>query len=86
MHEMSVAMEVCRMAEDRIGAEALGDLRVVALEVGDDCGLEPDNLAFCLDALLAQPPFGAGRAELHRCPGDVLRVDYFEVDDGDPND
>jgi Zn finger protein HypA/HybF involved in hydrogenase expression len=86
MHEMSVALEVCRMAEERIDAAALGGLRVVALQVGDDCGLEPDNLAFCLDALLTQPPFGSGRAQLHRCAGDVLRVDYFEVDDGDPDD
>ncbi len=85
MHEMSVAVEVCRMAEERIDPAALGALRVVALEVGDDCGLEPGNLAFCLDALLAHPPFGAAHAELRRCRGDVLRVDYFEVDDGDTN-
>ncbi|HSA54751.1 MAG TPA: hydrogenase/urease maturation nickel metallochaperone HypA [Gemmatimonadaceae bacterium] len=85
MHELSVALEVCRMAEERLGA-TVSSLRLVRLEVGDDAGLEPENLAFCLDALLSQPPFGAAHAELARGPGDVLRVDYFEVDDGHPDD
>jgi Zn finger protein HypA/HybF involved in hydrogenase expression len=85
MHELSVAFEVCRMAEERLGPEASPRLRLVGLEVGDTCGLEPDNLSFCLDALLAQPPFGRARAELQRCSGDVLRLDYLEVDD-DPDD
>ena len=73
------------MAEERLGPAA-GALRLVRLEVGDDAGLEHGNLAFCLDTLLAQPPFGAARAELARCKGEVLRVDYFEVDDGHPDD
>ena len=74
------------MAEERLGPDGAANLRLVALQVGDDCGLEPENLSFCLDALLTQPPFGAGRCDLARCAGDVLRVDYFEVDDGDPED
>jgi Zn finger protein HypA/HybF involved in hydrogenase expression len=86
MHELSVALEVCRMAEERLGAEGAVRLRVVGLEVGDDAGLEPDNLTFCLDALLTQPPFGAARAAVARRPGDVLRVDYYEVDDDDSDD
>ncbi len=85
MHEMSVAMEVCRMAEERLGSEGSGRLRLVGLVVGDDAGFEPANLSFCLDALLAQPPFGAARAELARCAGDVLRLDFLEVDDGRPD-
>ena len=79
-------MEVCRMAEERLGADAAGRLRVVALQVGDDAGLEPANLSFCLDALLTQPPFGEARSEIIRCAGDILRLDYFEVDDGHPDD
>lgn len=85
MHEMSVALEVCRMAEERLGPGGSGRLRLVGLVVGDDAGLEPDNLSFCLDALLAQPPFGEARARLQRCGGDVLRLDFLEVDDGDPD-
>lgn len=73
------------MAEERLGP-ATPSLRLVRLEVGDDAGLEPENLAFCLDALLSQPPFGAARAELAHCKGETLRVDYFEVDDGHPDD
>jgi len=85
MHELSVALEVCRMAEERLGS-ATASLRLVRLEVGDDAGLEAENLSFCLDALLSHPPFGSARAELGRCHGDTLRVDYFEVDDGHPDD
>jgi Zn finger protein HypA/HybF involved in hydrogenase expression len=84
MHELSVALEVCRMAEERLGA-AVPRLRAVGLAVGNACGLEPANLVFCLDALLGQPPFGAARTHLATCEGDVLRVDYFEVDDEHPD-
>ena len=74
------------MAEERLGPDGSGRLRVIGLEVGDDCGLEPDNLTFCLDALLGEPPFGSAHAALHRCPGDTLRLDFLEVDDGHPDD
>lgn len=85
MHELSIAMEVCRMAEFALGGDT-HRLRRVALTVGDDAGVEPDNLAFCLDVLLTQPPFGTATAQLERCAGDVLRVDHYEVDDdADPN-
>jgi Zn finger protein HypA/HybF involved in hydrogenase expression len=85
VHELSVAIEVCRMAEERLGRDAPG-LRRVSVVVGDDAGLEPANLSFCLDALLGQPPFGAATALVTSVPGDDLRVDYFEVDDDDSND
>jgi Zn finger protein HypA/HybF involved in hydrogenase expression len=86
MHELSIALEVCRLVEERLKPEEAPRLRRVAVAVGDDAGVEPANLSFCLDALLGQPPFCAAQAVLVRCPGDVLRVDYYEVDDGDPDD
>ena len=84
MHELSVALEICRMVEERLGPGESCTVRRVGIIVGDDAGLEPDNLSFCLDALLSQPPFGSAHAVMSRCPGDDLRVDYFEVDDGYP--
>ena len=86
MHEMSVAMEVCRLAEERLSPAELPQLITVGLDVGDDSGLEPDNLLFCLEALLAAPPFHHARPDLTRCPGDVLRVTYLELDDDRPDD
>ena len=86
MHEMSVALEVCRIAEERLGREALPSLRAVALEVGDDAGIEVGNLSFCLEALLGAPPFAGATPLIERRPGDVLRVHYLEVDDGRPDD
>lgn len=81
MHEMSIALEVCRLTEARVGRGRLGDVVTVALDVGDEAGVEVDNLGFCLEALLASPPFGHAQPVIHRLPGDVLRLSYLEVDD-----
>ena len=82
MHELSVAIEICRLAEEKIGATDASRLVTVGVVVGDEAGIEADNLAFCLDALLTAPPFGAGHAVIERVAGDALRLDYLEVDDG----
>lgn len=86
MHEMSVAMEVCRMAEQRLGRSGAAGLVAVGVDVGADAGVEPDSLAFCLEALLAEPPFAGAKPHILRQPGDVLRVSYLEVADAGPND
>jgi Zn finger protein HypA/HybF involved in hydrogenase expression len=83
---MSVALEVCRIAEERLGRQALPSLRAVALEVGDDSGLELSSLSFCLETLLAAPPFAGATPVIERRAGDVLRVSYLEIDDGRPDD
>lgn len=74
------------MAENHLGREALGGLVEVGVEVGDDAGIEPDNLEFCLEALLKEPPFRGARPKIIRQPGDVLRLSYLEVEDGRPDD
>lgn len=78
-------MEICRIAEERVGPEMVECLTTIGVEVGDDSGLELSSLTFCLDALLSQPPFKHARADIKRQSGDVLRVDYLEVDDGGPS-
>ena len=85
MHEMSIALEIARIAEDRLGATA-PQLVTVAVEVGDDCGVEPTSLEFCLDAVLATPPFRGAKGTILRRRGDVLQLSYLEVDDGNPDD
>ena len=86
MHELSLAHEICRIAEANAGALGAGAVREVAVEVGDDSGVEPENLSFCLEVLLSQPPFGQARPRLLHRQGDVLRVSYLEVDDGRTDD
>jgi Zn finger protein HypA/HybF involved in hydrogenase expression len=81
---MSLALEICRIAEERVGLQALPRLREVGLAVGLDSGVEPESLGFWLDTLLTSPPFGGARARMDIGPGDDLRVTYLEVDDGDP--
>jgi Zn finger protein HypA/HybF involved in hydrogenase expression len=78
---MSVALEVCRMAEERVGLDTLGLISALALEVGDQSGVEPANLEFCLDVLLGQPPFRGAKVVMSHTPGDALRLDYIEIDD-----
>lgn len=84
MHEMSLALEVCRMAEERLTPDQLAQLVTVAVEVGDDTGLEPSNFEFCLEALLQQLPFRGARPLIRHLPGDVLRLAWLELDDGRP--
>jgi Zn finger protein HypA/HybF involved in hydrogenase expression len=86
MHEMGVATEICRIAEHKVGTAMAPNLRRVAVVVGSDAGVEPSSLGFCLDALLAQPPFGGASSEIALVPGDALHVDYLEVDDGSSSD
>lgn len=82
MHEMSIALEVCRLAGERLGADA-PKLVALGVTVGDDAGVEPENLAFCLEALLAEPPFQRAQPRILREPGDALHLKYLEVtDDG----
>jgi Zn finger protein HypA/HybF involved in hydrogenase expression len=81
MHEMSVAMEICSMAESHLEPSALPMLVEVGIEVGEHSGVEPSNLQFCLEALLATPPFSGARAVIQRSAGDALRLDYLEIDD-----
>ena len=86
MHEMSLALEICRIAEQHAGRAGPAQIVEVGVEVGDASGVEPANLEFCLEALLSQPPFRRAVPRLARLPGDVLRVSYLEVDDGSPDD
>ena len=85
MHELSIAFEVCRMAEAQVGRDAVAQVVTVALEVGDDAGVEVSNLQFCLEALLTEPPFSNAQPVIHTCRGDALRLTYLEVDDDRPD-
>lgn len=81
VHELSLALDVCRLVEEKVGAEALGDVVTVAVEIGDDAGVEAANFEFCLSTLLREPPFARADAVLLKRTGDVLRVAWLEVDD-----
>lgn len=84
MHEMSMALEIARIAEEKLG-DACPQLITVAVEVGDRAGVEPANLAFCLEAVFATPPFRGARSEILRSSGDALQLAYLEIDDGNPD-
>lgn len=84
MHELSLALEVCHLAEHAV-AQGGGRVLRVGVEVGDDAGVEVENFRFCLDALLSEAPFHGAVAELIRAPGEEFRLAWVEVDDGRPS-
>lgn len=86
MHELSLALEVCRVADAVREREQGTAVRAIGVEIGDEAGVEMENFRFCLEALLLEPPFVGARAELVPVGGDTLRVSYVEIDDGRPND
>lgn len=86
MHEMSIALEVCRLAEEIVAPLGPECITTVGVLVGDDAGLEITSLAFCLETLLAQAPFAQASPALQRTAGDVLRLEFVEVDDDRPAD
>ena len=86
MHELSLALEVCRIAEARLDGAEVRRLRRVGIEVGEDANIEVANFEFCLEALLGAPPFGAATPIVTRCPGEDLRLAFMEVDDDGPDD
>jgi Zn finger protein HypA/HybF involved in hydrogenase expression len=86
MHELSMALEVCRIAELNAEPHGPGAVRAVAVEIGVDAGIEVENFRFCMETLLNGPPFAGARLDLVPCIGDDLRVSYLEVDDGRPDD
>jgi Zn finger protein HypA/HybF involved in hydrogenase expression len=86
MHELSLALEVCRIAEQHAAPRPASAVRTVAVLVGSDAGIEVDNFRFCLEALLGDAPFAGARLELQAIPGDDLRVTHLEVDDDRPDD
>ena len=85
MHEMGVALEICRIAEQHVGADGARFLTGIRLIVGDDAGVERSSLEFCLETLLVQPPFAGATVHITPEAGDTLRVDYLEVDDARPS-
>jgi len=84
MHELSLALDVCRIAEEHVEPALVSSIVEVGLEVGRSSGVEIGSLEFCLEALLSSPPFGNGVPRIERPDSDVLRVTYVEVEDGDP--
>jgi len=86
VHELSLAIEIGRLAEERLGASVARCI-TVGVEVGTDSGVEPSALEFCLEAVLSYPPWTGAKPAITRPGGDVLQLTYLEVEDDDsPND
>ncbi|MHB1310713.1 MAG: hydrogenase/urease maturation nickel metallochaperone HypA [Gemmatimonadaceae bacterium] len=80
MHELSLAMEIGRLVEARLG-ESVGRCVTVGVEVGVDSAVEPSALEFCLEAVFSHPPWTGARPAITRPAGDVFQVTYLEIED-----
>ena len=70
MHEMSVALEVCRLAEERLEPAELPQLHHGRGSTSATTpASSPTTSCFCLEALLAAPPFRRRAAGRHPLPG-----------------
>lgn len=78
---MSVALEVCRIAEEQVGRETLPRVRALGLEVGDRAGVVVENLEFCLETLLERPPFAGAVPMIERRQGAMLRLGWIDIED-----
>jgi Zn finger protein HypA/HybF involved in hydrogenase expression len=86
MHELSLALEVCRLATNVVYPVDPSQVVTVGVVLGTRAGVEPANFEFCLEALLRQPPFGRAVPSILQSPDDELRLDYVEVEDaGSPD-
>ena len=65
-------------------AAQLPQLVELGLDVGDDTTVEVANLQFCLDTLMANPPFAGANVVITRGDGRDTRVTYLEIDDERP--
>jgi Zn finger protein HypA/HybF involved in hydrogenase expression len=81
VHELSIALEICRVIEERLTPVQRPQLVELGLEIGEESPLEVPNLEFCLDTLLAHPPFAGAEVSITRTAGDDTRVSYLELDD-----
>lgn len=86
MHELSLALEIRALVERSVGAGRVPTVTELGLVVGDDANVEISSLTFCLEAVLAEPPFASPRVRLARSADDALRLDYVEMDDDGPGD
>jgi len=86
LHEMSLAVEVGRLAAEQVDRDLLPRISAVGVEVGDRAGVVVDALEFCLEAVLTEPPFREARPVIQRRSGDVLRLAWIDVEDGEPCD
>jgi Zn finger protein HypA/HybF involved in hydrogenase expression len=85
VHELSLAIEIGRLAEERLGA-SVARCKTVGVEVGSDSGVEPSALEFCLEAVFSHPPWAGAKPAITRPDSDVFQVTYFEIEDDDGPD
>jgi len=85
MHELSLAIEIGRLAEEKLGP-AVSRCVAVGVDVGTASGVEPSALEFCLEAVLSYPPWKRARPVLTRPAGDIFQVTWFEVEDDDSSE
>jgi len=86
VHELSLAIEIGRLAEERLGA-SVARCVTVGVDVGIDSGVEPESLEFCLEAVFSHPPWAGAKPAIARPDSDVFQVTYYEIEDDDsPHD
>jgi len=86
MHELALAESLVDLVEGRLAAPDLAGRMVVAahLRVGRDCGVLPDALAFCWEAVTTGTTLTGSRLEIHETDGAELVLASLELRKEEP--
>ena len=69
MHEMSLAESVLQLMEDAARRDNFTKVTAVWLEIGQLCGVEPQAMLFCFDAVTRGSIAHGARLEIIAVPG-----------------
>ena len=69
MHEMSLAEGVLQLIEEAAHKDQFTKVTTVWLEIGQLCGVEPEAMAFCFDAVTRDSVAQGARLEIIALPG-----------------
>jgi hydrogenase nickel incorporation protein HypA/HybF len=69
MHELSLAIEVIRIAEIEARKIMAKSIHEISIEVGDLCGVEADSFKSALELLARNTLLGEARINIIRSPG-----------------
>ncbi len=69
MHEMGIAMEIVRIAEDSVPANLKKPrVRAINLQIGKLAAVVPESLKFCFEIATKDTPLDGARLEIEEIP------------------
>ncbi len=68
MHELSIAQGILDLVRQHVPETQASQVRNVELRLGRMCGVVPESLSFCFEAVVAGSPFAQARLAIEQVP------------------